>query len=151
MALRLAGAAGACAGRSGVAPTPLEAETLRRWLAPARQRLSPAAQDAALRAGASFDLPAALALAREQPPGVATGPPDGLPSGPVGPLSRRECEVAAQIAQGLTNAEIAQRLIITGGTAGSHVAHILGKLGLRSRAQIAAWAVRNLGPQLTPQ
>jgi predicted ATPase/DNA-binding CsgD family transcriptional regulator len=150
VALRLAGAAGACAGRSGVAPTPLEAETLRRWLAPARQRLSPAAQDAALRAGASLDLPAALALAREQPPGVATGPPDGLPSGPVGPLSRRECEVAALIAQGLTNAEIAQRLIITGGTAGSHVAHILGKLGLRSRAQIAAWAVRNLGPQLTP-
>ena len=53
--------------------------------------------------------------------------------------------MAVLVAQGLTNAEIAGRLVITGGTAGSHVAHILTKLGLRSRAQIAAWAVAHLG------
>jgi non-specific serine/threonine protein kinase len=59
--------------------------------------------------------------------------------------------VAALIAQGLTNAEIAARLVITGGTAGSHVAHILAKLGLRSRAQIAAWAVEHLDARSTDE
>jgi non-specific serine/threonine protein kinase len=59
--------------------------------------------------------------------------------------------VAVLIAQGLTNAEIAARLVITGGTAGSHVAHILAKLGLRSRAQIAAWAVSNLDARFTAE
>src|SRR5439155_6503403 len=56
-------------------------------------------------------------------------------------LTPREQEVAALVAAGLTNREIAAKLMITAGTAGSHVEHILTKLGLRSRVQIAAWAV----------
>ncbi len=57
------------------------------------------------------------------------------------PLSRREQEVAALIARGLTNREIAEALSISERTAGNHVHHILNKLGLGSRAQVAVWAV----------
>ena len=56
-------------------------------------------------------------------------------------LTRREREVADLVAQGLTNREIAARLFISERTAESHVEQIRGKLGFRSRAQIAAWVV----------
>jgi ATP/maltotriose-dependent transcriptional regulator MalT len=49
------------------------------------------------------------------------------------PLTRREEEVAALVAQGLSNRQIAQALVIAEGTAGAHVDHIFTKLGLRSR------------------
>jgi DNA-binding NarL/FixJ family response regulator len=54
----------------------------------------------------------------------------------------------ALIAQGLINREIARELVIAEATAVRHVANILGKLGLRSRAQVAVWAVeRGLRPR----
>jgi DNA-binding NarL/FixJ family response regulator len=57
-------------------------------------------------------------------------------------------EIAALIAEGLTNAEIAQRLTLAPGTVGNHVGHILRALGARNRAQIAAWVVqRELDPR----
>jgi DNA-binding CsgD family transcriptional regulator/tetratricopeptide (TPR) repeat protein len=56
-------------------------------------------------------------------------------------LSRREREVAALVARGLTNREIARTLVISERTAENHVQHILTKLGFGSRAQIAAWTV----------
>ncbi len=56
-------------------------------------------------------------------------------------LTHREREVATLIAHGRTNREIAERLLITEGTAANHVLHILTKLGCHSRAEIAAWAV----------
>lgn len=57
------------------------------------------------------------------------------------PLTPREREVAVLIAKGYTNRQIAQELIISERTAMRHVEHILGKLGVHSRAQVAAWAV----------
>jgi DNA-binding CsgD family transcriptional regulator len=54
-------------------------------------------------------------------------------------LSAREDEVARLVAEGLTNREIAQRLVISERTAQNHVQHILTKLGFSSRAQIAGW------------
>jgi DNA-binding CsgD family transcriptional regulator/pimeloyl-ACP methyl ester carboxylesterase len=54
-------------------------------------------------------------------------------------LSRREHEVAAMVAAGLSNAEIASRLSISTRTAEAHVEHIRSKLNFRSRAQVAAW------------
>ena len=54
-------------------------------------------------------------------------------------LSERELEVAALIAQGLTNKQIAERLFIATGTVERHVANILGKLDMSNRAQVAAW------------
>jgi pimeloyl-ACP methyl ester carboxylesterase len=59
-------------------------------------------------------------------------------------LSPREQEVAALIHQGLSNGEIGFRLGISERTAESHAEHIRNKLGLRSRAQIAAWAADRL-------
>jgi DNA-binding NarL/FixJ family response regulator len=56
-------------------------------------------------------------------------------------ISGREQEVAALIAEGLTNREIAETLVISERTADTHVQNILGKLGLASRAQVAAWYV----------
>ena len=58
-----------------------------------------------------------------------------------GALSAREREVAALIAHGLTNRQLGERLCITPGTTANHVVHILNKLGLSTRSQIAAWAV----------
>jgi DNA-binding CsgD family transcriptional regulator/sugar lactone lactonase YvrE len=61
-----------------------------------------------------------------------------------GDLTRREVEIAALVAEGLTNKEIATRLFISERTAEGHVERIRNKLGFRSRAQIAGWvAARN--------
>jgi DNA-binding CsgD family transcriptional regulator len=63
------------------------------------------------------------------------------------PLSLREREVAALLAEQLTDRQIADRLVITEGTAGVHVGHILNKLGFHARTEIARWAVEHgLGP-----
>jgi non-specific serine/threonine protein kinase len=59
-----------------------------------------------------------------------------------GPLTRREQEVADLIVNGSTDREIASVLVISEQTAHTHVRNILGKLGLQSRVQIAAWAVQ---------
>jgi DNA-binding CsgD family transcriptional regulator len=56
-------------------------------------------------------------------------------------LTHREQEVLRLVALGLTNAEIADRLYISGKTAGNHVSHILSKLNLRSRVEAAAYAL----------
>ena len=57
-----------------------------------------------------------------------------------GLLSNREREIAGLVAQGLTNKEIATRLVIADRTAEGHVEHILNKLGFHSRSQIATWS-----------
>jgi non-specific serine/threonine protein kinase len=56
-------------------------------------------------------------------------------------LTAREREVVGLVALGLTNREIATTLMVSGRTAEAHIQNILNKLGYRSRAQIAAWAV----------
>jgi non-specific serine/threonine protein kinase len=53
-------------------------------------------------------------------------------------LTRRELEVAQLIAEGLTNRLIAERLVISERTADRHVSNILARLGLATRAQVAA-------------
>jgi len=58
-------------------------------------------------------------------------------------LSRRELEVAQLVTLGLTNAEIGRRLAIRRRTVDSHLEHIRSKLGVTSRARIAAWVVRD--------
>jgi predicted ATPase/DNA-binding CsgD family transcriptional regulator len=58
------------------------------------------------------------------------------------PLTKRELEVAALIETGLSNREIARRLVIAKRTADGHVERILAKLGFSSRAQVAAWMAR---------
>jgi DNA-binding CsgD family transcriptional regulator len=60
-----------------------------------------------------------------------------------GELTTREREVAALLAEGLTNSELARRLFISPKTAAVHVSNILMKLNMSSRAEVAAWAVRS--------
>lgn len=55
-------------------------------------------------------------------------------------LTRREREVAALVGKGLSNRDIAARLVLSHRTVEGHVEHILAKLGFRSRAEIAVWA-----------
>ena len=54
-------------------------------------------------------------------------------------LTAREREVATLVAQGFTNRQIAEALVITAGTAAIHVEHIRNKLDVHTRAQIASW------------
>jgi len=86
----------------------------------------------------------ALALAETTPTAasVAAGSPAYARAlGPsVGALTRREREVAALIARGLTNRQIAEEIVVSEWTVDSHVRHILAKLSFRSRAQVARWA-----------
>jgi DNA-binding CsgD family transcriptional regulator/tetratricopeptide (TPR) repeat protein len=73
----------------------------------------------------------------------------GRPVDPWHPLSEREYEVAQLVADGLTNRQIAQQLVLAPKTISAHVTHILTKLGAGRRAEIAAWCaiVRRDTPQ----
>jgi DNA-binding NarL/FixJ family response regulator len=89
--------------------------------------------------GATRDADAAAGLLRQLGAGGRRAWPKGY-----GTLTKRETEVVSLLAAGLSNAEIAERLYISPRTAEHHVASILSKLGLRSRAEAAAYAVREL-------
>jgi len=64
------------------------------------------------------------------------------PEGPLG-LTARELEVLGLLARGLSNKEIAQRLVISRKTAGTHVEHIYAKTGASNRAQASLVAVKH--------
>jgi len=88
------------------------------------------------RLGAARDVDAAAALLRE------LGEDGRARRRAHGPLTPREAEVLDLLASGLSNADIADRLVISRRTAEHHVASVLSKLGLRSRAEAAAYAAR---------
>ncbi|MDT0459217.1 response regulator transcription factor [Streptomyces sp. DSM 41527] len=67
-----------------------------------------------------------------------TPPPTTTPA--PSPLTPRERDIARLVAHGLTNAEIAVRLVITPGTVKTHLANVQSKLGVRNRVGIAAWS-----------
>jgi non-specific serine/threonine protein kinase len=83
--------------------------------------------------GASLPFAAAIALALGE-----RADAEDMPC----PLTPRELEVADMIVAGLTNREIAGRLVVSKRTVDSHVEHIMAKLAFNSRTQIAAWARR---------
>lgn len=91
-------------------------------------------------------------LAAAPGPSSASGPwgTPGLPESAAdpsvagaNPLTERELEIARRVAQGLTNAEIADALFISPGTAKTHIANIQAKLTARNRVGIAAWVWEN--------
>ena len=133
-AARLAGAADAV-WRSVPArqPGPLTAIDAH-WTGTARRALGEQRWGARYAEGSALERAAAVALALGEGQAAGTSVPP-----PSGPLTRRQQEVADLVAQGLTDREIAARLVISPRTAESHVEQILTRLGFRSRAQIAAW------------
>jgi DNA-binding CsgD family transcriptional regulator len=80
----------------------------------------------------------------EEPPTLV--PEQQPPDEQTDRLTRREREVALLVARGLTNRQIASELSVSTNTANNHVARILRKLGLRSRAQIAVWVTERRSP-----
>jgi DNA-binding NarL/FixJ family response regulator len=87
------------------------------------------------RRGSQLSLDEAVSFALEAKHVGPTSPAPVEPS----PLTRRELEVADLVADGLSNPEIAARLVISVRTAQGHVENILRKLGFNSRSLIAAW------------
>ena len=57
-------------------------------------------------------------------------------------LTKREIDVLSLLAEGLTQAEIAEKLVISPRTVGKHIEHTLAKLGVHSRTQAVALALR---------
>lgn len=124
---------------------PLETAQVRLDLASAlaerRPDLAAAEASRALAAfeqlGAARDADAAASLLRSLGAPARTGPKH------VGVLTRREQEVLGLVGLGLSNPEIAERLFISRKTAAHHVSNLLAKLGLRNRAEAAAYVARS--------
>jgi DNA-binding CsgD family transcriptional regulator len=161
-AVRLdAAASAAIAAMGAVLPRPMR-ESYIPHLERARETLGVAAAERASAAGQTMSLAQAVEgtmawlaeperadqlgerqVSEELPPPVNAPPVlvvAAKRSADVG-LSPREVEVAALVARGLTNRQIAAELVITEGTAANHVKHILARLVLDSRVQIATWAI----------
>jgi DNA-binding CsgD family transcriptional regulator len=58
-------------------------------------------------------------------------------------LTRRQREIACLVAEGLSNEEIAERLVLVPGTVANHLEHCLDRLGLKNRTQLGVWAVEH--------
>jgi predicted ATPase/DNA-binding CsgD family transcriptional regulator/Tfp pilus assembly protein PilF len=139
-ALRIAAAAEGLREAIGTPLGPGARAILDRWLAAARAELRPDDAAAAWETGKALKLDQVVAEAMQFD---AIRPNASRAADPVSQLSPREREVAALVAQGLTNRDIAERLVVSERTAENHVQHVLNRLGLRSRAQVAAWAVQH--------
>jgi DNA-binding CsgD family transcriptional regulator len=151
LAARLWGAAEKAREVTGIALPPGDRALHEPRLSSARSLLGEKEWEEALAKGRAMSLEEAAdyALSRDQvDPPSAPVPKDPSAGEPAPHLSGREREVVALLARGLTNRQISVHLGISERTAGNHVGRILGKLRLRSRAQIASWALEH--GSLTP-
>ena len=141
-AIKLAGAAAGTRGQIGAALLPMRRAMLDRWLIPLRRALGAETTTLAWKTGVDLNDEQAVDLAldaTEAPVAPSDWTAERSAQQAAG-LSPREREVAALLALGLTNRQIAQRLVVTERTVGAHVEHILDKLGFASRHQVGAWA-----------
>lgn len=134
-ALRLGSAVERLSREWSLTTGPFRRDQLAQAVAEARVRLGDR------RAQAAWDH--GQAMTEQQARDYAFGSIDVVapPASGAGPLTRREREVAAMVASGLTNKQIAERLFISERTAEGHVERIRNKLSVRSRTEVATWAV----------
>jgi non-specific serine/threonine protein kinase len=135
---KLLSAAAALRQNTGVPIPPILRPAYQRNLATARRAISTDRFSAAWEEGSAMTVDQLVEYARQ--PDAALSQPQA-PS--VDPPSQRERQVIGLVARGYTNRQIAEELIISGRTADGHVANILAKLGLSTRAQAAVWAVEH--------
>ena len=141
-AVQLAGAAAGIREQVGAQQSPMRRATLDHWLAAVRQALGAETTTLAWEAGRGMAIEQAVDLAltaTEAPVARPDKQPDRSTQQVAG-LSPREREVAALLALGLSNRQIAERLVITERTVAAHIEHLLNKLGFASRHQVGAWA-----------
>jgi len=146
-AARLWGAAEAIQEASDLRITPMTHYRINHdeHLSTARSQLGEAAFSAAWAEGKTMTWEEAIRFALGK---IEPAPPEDLdqespPAGkPSRDLSRREQEIATFMARGLTNRQIASKLSISGRTVETHARNVLKKLGLQSRAQLAALAAK---------
>ncbi len=142
-ATRVYAAAAALRAPIGSVIDPADQPAHERRLAALRAALGAAAFEAAWAEGQRLPLPEAIAQALAQP---QTPPAPPQPADYAG-LTPRERQVAALLAQGKSNREIAAALVVGTRTAETYISRILSKLGFTSRVQIATWAIeRGLTP-----
>jgi non-specific serine/threonine protein kinase len=142
-------------GSSPLSLSPGERATYEEAISLVREELGSEPFARLQAAGRAMAFEACLDLARSEvdvPTAPMAGPARSTASaastpeatrGRAGPLTRRETEVAALAAHGLTDRQIASELVITEGTVGVHLERIFGKLGIRSRVQLATWVVEH--------
>lgn len=137
LAARLCGAVESLRDAISAPRPPVSRPRHDRMVAVLRRRLGESAFTVADAAGRTMTQEEAVAEAM-----AMTIKPTGTPGSrePAGSLTRREHEVAALIAQGFSNRQVAAALFITEHTVETHVENILNKLGCNARTQIAAWA-----------
>jgi len=137
VSLKLGGAAAAIREQAGARSIPIWQELVEKAMEEARRALGPEAAGVALGQGRSMDFAEAVSLARN----VAAKPTQQgvVPMG----LTKRELEIAVMVAQGMSNRDMAKRLVLAQRTVEGHVENIRSKLGFHSRTQIAAWAVEH--------
>jgi DNA-binding CsgD family transcriptional regulator len=158
-ALRLAGGTLGLRRAQHAALSPTEQIRMERRIEPARRVLGGAAAQADWEAGEAMTLPDLVAWALDSTlKGVTGKDGDALTiaasNGSIAHeqvhLTARELEVTTLLAQGFSNRQIADALVISVGTAEVHVKHVLAKLGFVSRGQITAWALQQNSTRREP-
>lgn len=140
-AARLLGAAVAIRSAVGLPLYPAERPHQERMTAQARDALGDIAFDAAWAEGRAWTITETVeyALTEVAPEATTALSSSSHPASIPVIFTRREREILPLLAQGLTNGRIAIELGIGTRTVESHIANILGKLGVENRAQVAAW------------
>jgi predicted ATPase/DNA-binding SARP family transcriptional activator/DNA-binding CsgD family transcriptional regulator len=143
-AARLFGAARGLRDELGYEQSPRASALREPYLTAARSLRDGAAWEAQFAKGRSMRLEEAFeyALSDDEPTMLPRRKPEQPTAGVRTPyLTHREAEVAALVARGLTNRQIASELRISEHTAATHVGRILKKLGLNSRTRLSAWMI----------
>ena len=134
--MRLLAAASAVRAELGLPRSPVALAAVEQALTLARTELGDGSYAAAADEGSALTLDAAVAYATRGR-GDRKRPSAGWAS-----LTPTELQVVKLTAEGLSNPEIASRLFITRGTVKTHLTHVFAKLGLKTRASLAAEATR---------